>query len=161
MGTSSTNKRFYNRIKTGSGGAFIRVNNFECDTIMAAEPISASTGYVITVGTVTIAGTLFGMHFDALMFGLFGGLIMLSRISPKTRLEAFTTLITSVILAGVMAPILAAWTSETFTFAQKVKEDVMREAAALVIGGGWLTVLPTAWEAAKSWIGSKFGGTKQ
>ena len=126
-----------------------------------AEPVTSTTGIALSVGTVTLVGSIFGMQFDALMFGLFGGLIMLSRITPKTRLEAFTTLIASVLIAGIIAPILAAWLSDTFQFLHKVKEDNLREAAALVIGAGWLTVLPTLWEGAKEWIGNKFGGAKQ
>ncbi len=117
------------------------------------EPSSGSiTGLTITVGTVSIAGTLFGMHYDSLMFGLFGGLIFLSRTPAGTRMKAVTGVISSCLVAGALSPILATFVSSLSASLAKVDPDTMRRAASLVVGGSWQVAAPEALKAVKDWF---------
>lgn len=113
---------------------------------------SAAAGLTITVGTVSIVGTLLGMHYDALLFGLFGGLIFLSRGKAVARAQAVTGAISSALLAGVFAPLLSSLLYSLNSSLASVDTDTMRRAAAMIIGGGWQVALPTAFEAFKSAI---------
>ncbi|HET8687561.1 MAG TPA: hypothetical protein VFM18_12995, partial [Methanosarcina sp.] len=118
------------------------------------EPSSGSAvaGLTITVGTVSLVGTLLGMHYDALLFGLFGGLIFLSRCVSTTRSKAITGAISSALLAGVFSPILVNFLYSLHESLKSIDEDTMRRAASMIIGGGWQVVIPTAVQIFGEWL---------
>lgn len=90
------------------------------------------------------------MHYDSLLFGLFGGLIFLMN-SPKTsRIAALSSILASVLLAGIMAPILSAVLLSWYEVLVAVGDDNMRRASALAIGAGWHASVPTVFAFVKS-----------
>lgn len=113
---------------------------------------SAAAGLTITVGTVSLVGTLLGMHYDALLFGLFGGLIFLSRDKAVARTRAVTGAISSALLAGVFAPLLAGVLYSLHSGLSSIDSDTMRRASSVIIGGGWQAALPAAFEALRGWL---------
>lgn len=110
---------------------------------------SAAAGLTITVGTVSVVGTLLGMHYDALLFGLFGGLIFLSQGNTVRRTQAVTSVIASALLAGVGAPILSSLLVSFYSALANVDTDTMRRASALLIGGSWQAAIPYAFKSFK------------
>ena len=114
------------------------------------EPSSSSAaGVTISVGTVSIVGTLLGMHYDALLFGLFGGLLFLARSDSAQRPKAIASIISSTLIAGVGSPIFASMLVFWINGLETVGGDTLRRACALALGGGWQAVLPTALEIVK------------
>lgn len=118
---------------------------------MATEPAS-QTAITLSVGTVAVTGTLLGMHYDALLFGLFGSLIMLSRVEQTSRLAALGNIGTSMLVAGVGSPILSVLAITHFEMFRALGE-VTDHAAALLLGAGWQVGIPTAW----AWVKNRLG----
>lgn len=122
------------------------------------EPsLGSAAGVTFVIGTVSVVGTLFGMHYDSLLFGLFGGLIFLMNSPRTSRIAALSSIIASVLLAGIMAPIMSAVLLSWYEVLASVGEDSIRRASALAIGAGWHASLPTAFAFVKSKI-SPAGG---
>lgn len=118
------------------------------------EPSSGSVaGVTFTIGTVSVVGTLLGMHYDALLFGLFGGLIFLTNNPSTTRTNAIGNVIASVLIAGSLSPVLGALLVSWFEVLTNVGEDNMRRASSLIIGAGWQASIPTAMEILRSKAG--------
>lgn len=74
---------------------------------MPIEPVSTSTaGIALAAGTITLTGSVFGVQYEALLAGFFGGLCYLSYVTPATKLRIATSLATASLLAGFFAPFL-------------------------------------------------------
>ena len=102
-----------------------------------AEPNSSAVGgLAIATGAISLSGTIFGLQADALLFGLFGGLIWLAAGAPLTKWRAASVLATAVLFAGVGSPILVAWALDSFAFLAKVSPDVLGAGAAMALGFG-------------------------
>ena len=119
---------------------------------MATEPAS-QTAITLSVGTVAITGTLLGMHYDSLLFGLFGSLIMLARAERTSRFAALSNIGTSMLMAGVGSPILATVATLHFEVFKVLGDEVLRHAAALLLGAGWQVGIPAAW----AWVKNRLG----
>lgn len=72
-----------------------------------AEPASSTAGVTIAAGTITLTGSILGVHYDALLAGFFGGLVSLSYLPPMPVLKIAGTVASSSILAGFFAPLVA------------------------------------------------------
>ena len=103
-----------------------------------AEPSTTSVA-AFTVGTVSVVGTFLGMHYDALLLGLFGGLIMLARQQASTRLLAFSSVTLSTLFAGAMSPVAA---SVVVAYTAAMTLDEARISCAALIGCGWQSMAP-------------------
>lgn len=119
---------------------------------MATEPAS-QTAITLSVGTVAVTGSLLGMQYDALLFGLFGSLIMLARAEQTSRLAALGNIGTSMLVAGVGSPILSALAFGHFELLTSLGREITDHAAALLLGAGWQVGIPTAW----AWIKNRLG----
>ncbi|HYD58979.1 MAG TPA: hypothetical protein VEC35_01395 [Noviherbaspirillum sp.] len=73
-----------------------------------AEPASSTVGVTIAAGTITLTGSILGVHYDALLAGFFGGLVSLSYLPSMPALKIAGTVASSSILAGFFAPVIAA-----------------------------------------------------
>ena len=117
------------------------------------EPVStAATGTAISVGTVTLVGTVFGMRYDLLLLGLFGGLLRLSKDERTNRKAAFSSVALSTLLAGAVSPVAGAFFAHLFNLQANV--DEFRICAAVLIGYGWQAMMPAIWDL----IIQKYGG---
>lgn len=92
------------------------------------------------------------MHYDALLFGLFGGLIFLSRGETVARKQAVSSVISSALIAGVGAPLIASLLAAMHAGLAAVDPETMRRASALLIGSGWQVAIPAAIKAFKKWL---------
>jgi hypothetical protein len=89
------------------------------------------------IGSIGIVGSVFGMPFDCLLFGLLGGLIMLSRSHQRAPVLVFGNLLTSVLLAGLAAPLLAQYAVASFDGAKDMGVDSVSRMLAFALGFGW------------------------
>lgn len=122
------------------------------------EPsVGTTAGVTFVIGTVSVVGTIFGMHYDSLLFGLFGGLLFLMNSQKTSRVAAMSSVIASVLLAGSMAPIASAVLLSWYDVLAAVGEENIRRASSLAIGAGWQASLPTALSFIKSKLGSHGG----
>ncbi len=103
-----------------------------------AEP-SSTTAAAISVGTVSIVGTFLGMHYDALLLGLFGGLLMLARQQATNRFTAFSGVTLSALFAGAISPVTA---SIIVSYVSFITLEEARICSAAVVGCGWQSFAP-------------------
>jgi len=106
-----------------------------------AEPAASTVGIAIAAGTITVTGSIFGVQYDALLAGFFGGLVSLSFLPPMSAGKIAGSVAGSSILAGFFAPILAAAWVHNFPWLLTVG-DFTRIAAAAALGLGWQALLP-------------------
>jgi len=116
-----------------------------------AEPAASTAGIAIAAGTITVTGSIFGVQYDALLAGFFGGLVSLSFLPPTSAWKIAGSVAGSAILAGFFAPILAAAGVNYFPWLQTVG-DFTRIAAAAALGICWQALLPAGLNRMRAWI---------
>lgn len=116
-----------------------------------AEPSTTTVGIAIGLGTVTLTGSIFGVQYDALLAGFFGGLISLSFMPALTRWKIAWSMATSSILAGYFAPVGAAAALNYFGWLSAVG-DLTRLACAVAIGFSWQALLPAVIRRMRSFL---------
>lgn len=110
---------------------------------MALEPVSSTTtGIALAAGTVTLTGSIFGVQYEALLAGFFGGLCYLTYAPPTTKLKIAGSLATSSLMAGYFAPILAITAKHFLPWLSTVAEAPLRIATAAGIGLLGQSLLP-------------------
>lgn len=102
------------------------------------------SGITLAAGAVTLTGSIFGMQWDALLIGFFGGLIALQHIGPLTKRALASTLFAACVLAGYFSPIVSLAIVEYMAWTAKLPLDVLRRAAALTIGITAQAIVPVA-----------------
>lgn len=118
------------------------------------EPIStAATGTAISVGTVTLVGTVFGMRYDLLLLGLFGVLCSLAVQEKKKRTTAFSLVAISTLFSGAISPVAGAVLAKWLDLPGNVED--LRICAAPVIGFGWQAIAPAVWGLMTQRYGAK------
>lgn len=98
-----------------------------------AEPSSTTAGAVaVATGVITLTGSFLGLQYDALLFGLFGGLVSLMHVSVGTPRRMAGTLATAAMI-GALASQFAPAVMHHLDLAG-VKPDHVRLATAFVMG---------------------------
>lgn len=119
-----------------------------------AEPAASTTAAIaFAFGTVTISGSLFGIQYDALLAGFFGGLVSLSVLPPMSNLKIVGSVVGSAVMAGIFAPICALGALNYMPWLEPIGE-ITRLASAVVIGICWLPILPACMNRLRLFIGS-------
>jgi hypothetical protein len=94
---------------------------------------------------------IIGMPSDAVLYGLFGALIMVTR-SPKTsRAEAFGKILSSVVIAGVGADLLLDVLLYDVGLFTHTSAGTIRKASALFLGACWPTLTGIGLDKIKNW----------
>lgn len=120
------------------------------------DPITPTTEvaktYAMSVTTVAVTGSFFGMQYDALMAALAGTLFALA--ISNIVMEKWRTilwLVTSTMLAAYMAPVAGAWiVAHIDSLASHV--DAVRMAFAGIIGAGSRQLIPAVVNRAEKTI---------
>lgn len=107
-----------------------------------AEPTSSTVAAIAaTTGTIVLTGSLFGLQYDAMLMGLFGGLIALMHLPippAETKwgevLHTAMSLFSAAVLAGLFSPVAAPALAAGFEFLSKIPPTTLRLAAAGAIG---------------------------
>lgn len=114
------------------------------------EP-ATSTAAALSVGTVTLVGSIFGMQYNLLLIGLFGGLLRLGQASSMTRKAAFSSVTLSAMLAGAVSPVAGSMTAGFFGLPNSPEE--LRICAAFLLGYGWQSITPVLVDLVKQRLG--------
>jgi len=113
-----------------------------------AEPsCSTAAGIVIATGTITLTGSIFGLQFDALLFGLFGGLVSLMFLPPDTPTLTTTgrtafMLFVAAVLGALFSPAAVPGVHELAEWTQSINPDTIRLAASASIGLSYQMLIP-------------------
>lgn len=99
-----------------------------------AEPASSTIGIAIAAGTITLTGSIFGVQYDALLAGFFGGLVSLSYLPPMTRTRIAGSVAGSSLIAGWFAPVASITAGNYFPYLSGTGEVTVRIAAAAALG---------------------------
>lgn len=121
-----------------------------------AEPAASTAGIALAAGTITLTGTILGVHYDALLAGFFGGLVSLSFLPGMSLLKTAGSVAGSALLAGFFAPILAAAAHNYFPWLASVG-DFVRIASAAALGIGWQALLPAGLKRLRLWASNERG----
>jgi hypothetical protein len=124
-----------------------------------AEPNATAAGAVLALGTVTLTGTILGMHYDALAVGFVAALIALLHMpekngAPRSPLRVFSLVAGAAFLAGMLSPVAAVAATNYLPWTAALGRDVLRLAAAAMIGVGVHVAIPLSF----SWLTRKSGG---
>ncbi len=119
------------------------------------EPVSPAAA-ALSFGTVTLVGSIFGMRYDLLLIGLFGGLLRLGQVQSTSRKAAFSSVTLSAMLAGAVSPVAGAMTANFFGLPNPI--DELRICAAFLLGYGWQSITPVLVDLVKQRLG---GGAQQ
>ena len=116
---------------------------------------ASTAGVAVAAGTITLTGSVVGVPYDALLAGFFGGLVWLTYRPPGDLWKTASSVAVSSLVAGVIAPLVAAWAVGEFAWLALLADPMtaMRIAAAVSIGLCAQVAIP----AALNRIGSKIG----
>lgn len=114
---------------------------------MAEPSSSTAAGIVIATGTITLTGSIFGLQFDALLFGLFGGLVSLMFLPPDTPTLTTTgrtaaMLVAAAFLGALFSPAAPPLVYNALEFMKVVNAETIRLAAAASIGLSYQLLIP-------------------
>lgn len=109
---------------------------------MMAEPVSSTvSGITVATGAITLTGSIFGLQYDALLIGLFGGLIALmhlpgNAVASKVRqvLSTSGSLFTAAVMGALFSPVASAAALDYLNFTKALGPDVLRLAMACALG---------------------------
>lgn len=114
-----------------------------------AEPTTTTSGIALAAGTVTLTGSIFGLQYDGLLFGLAGSLMSLMHLPPdhpalRTMARTAGMLFLSTFFAGALSPLAAPALHGAVDWADAIPAEPIRLAAAALIGLGLLWAIPVA-----------------
>lgn len=124
-----------------------------------AEPNATAAGTVLALGTVTLTGTILGMHYDALAIGFVAALVALLHLpaqdgESRTPWRVFSLVAGAAFLAGLLSPLAALAATNYLPWTAALGRDALRLTAAALIGGGVHVAIPLAF----AWMARKSGG---
>ena len=117
-----------------------------------AEPAASTAGIAIAAGPITLTGSIFGLQYDLLLAGFFGGLVSLSYLPAMSPWKIVGSVAGSSILAGYFSPVVAAAGLNFFPWLSGVG-DFTRVAAAAALGLCWQVTLPAVMGRLRSMLG--------
>lgn len=110
---------------------------------MAFDPVSPpASAIALAAGTITITGSIFGVQYEALLAGFFGGLCYITYTPPATKLRLAASLAAASLLAGFFAPIMLVGLLNYISWLEKVNESALRIGVAAWIGLTGQSALP-------------------
>ena len=114
------------------------------------EPTTVVASTTYTVGSFAFAGSMMGMPYEGMLFGLIGGVLFVSFYTPETHTKLVATLAGSALIAGLGGPVTAGVLTNTDAFA-RVNPTAIERLSALILGGVWLVLLPILLKKAENW----------
>ncbi|OAM27301.1 MULTISPECIES: hypothetical protein [Eikenella] len=127
--------------------------------MMTFEPSNAS-GHVLHVSVIGLSGTLAGMPLEALVLGAVAGALHHGLKEPGSRKNGILVMITSMILAGALSPVIMAYLSLRLG----LERELFQAAVPVLIGFGWSWAAPLLSDGLRRlWAGwiDKWGGRKK
>jgi hypothetical protein len=119
-----------------------------------AEPASSTASIAFAAGTITLSGSVFGVQYDALLAGFFGGLVSLSYLPPMSAPKIVGTVAGSALLAGFFAPVIAVAALHYLPWLQGVG-DFTRIAGGAALGIAAQVLIPAGMKRLRSFVGGQ------
>lgn len=114
-----------------------------------AEP-ATTTGLAIAAGTITLTGSIFGVDYDMLLAGFFGGLVSLSFLPQMTKARVAGTVASSSIAAGLFGPTVVVFALHWFPFMLELGTGV-RLVSGATIGLFFQSAIPAIFRKIEKW----------
>lgn len=109
------------------------------------EPTNTTAaGIAFATGAITLTGSIFGLQFDALLFGLFGGLISLMHLPAMSVLRLIGTLASSSLMGALFGPAAVSLSLSSWAWLSAVPAQPARLGSALLIGLFAQALIPIA-----------------
>lgn len=118
------------------------------------EPAGSTASIALAAGTITLSGSVFGVQYDALLAGFFGGLVSLSYLPPMSAWKIVGTVAGSALLAGFFAPVLAVAALHYFPWLLGVG-DFARLAGGAALGIAAQVLIPAGLRRLGSLVGGQ------
>lgn len=121
---------------------------------------SDASGHVLNMGIIGLSGTLAGMPLEALVFGAVAGALHHGLKEPGSRKNGILVIITSMLLAGSLSPMITAY----LTLNLGLEQEVFKAAVPMLIGLGWSWATPLLNDGLRRlWAGwiDKWGGRER
>lgn len=109
---------------------------------MADPATNTCAGIAAATGAITLCGSIFGLQYDALLFGLFGGLISLMHLGPMGIMRLASTLGSAALLGALFGPAAVAAAAASWAWVAAVPPTAGRLGAALTVGLFAQAVIP-------------------
>lgn len=121
---------------------------------------SDASGHVLNMGIIGLSGTLAGMPLEALVLGAVAGALHHGLKEPGSRKSGILVIITSMLLAGSLSPMITAY----LTLNLGLEQEVFKAAVPMLIGLGWSWATPLLNDGLRRlWAGwiDKWGGRER
>ena len=121
---------------------------------------SNASGHVLNMGMIGLSGTLSGMPLEALVLGAVAGALHHGLKEPGSRKNGMLVIITSMLLAGSLSPMIMAY----LALSLGLEQEVFKAAVPMLIGLGWSLATPLLNDGLRRlWAGwiDKWGGRRR
>lgn len=126
---------------------------------MAEPHATLAGGSALALGTVTLTGTVLGLHYDALAIGFFAALVALLHMPPpegaRPILRVFALVAGSSFMAGIFAPVTALAAENYLPWTAALGPDLLRITSAALIGASVHVAIPLVFAFAKRKAGEQ------
>ena len=117
-------------------------------------------GHMLNMGMIGISGTIAGMPLEALVLGAVAGALHHGLKEPGSRKNGMLVIITSMLLAGSLSPMIMAY----LALSLGLEQDVFKAAVPVLIGFSWSWAAPLLNDGLRRlWAGwiDKWGGRRK
>jgi len=117
-------------------------------------------GHMLNMGMIGISGTIAGMPLEALVLGAVAGALHHGLKEPGSRKNGMLVIITSMLLAGSLSPMIMAY----LALSLGLEQEVFKAAVPMLIGLGWSWAAPLLNDGLRRlWAGwiDKWGGRRK
>ena len=121
---------------------------------------SNASGHMLNIGMIGFSGSIAGMPVEALVLGAVAGALHHGLKEPGSRKNGLLVIITSMLLAGSLSPVIMAY----LALSLGLEQEVFKAAVPMLIGLGWSWAAPLLNDGLRRlWAGwiDKWGGRRK
>ena len=116
--------------------------------------------HMLNIGMIGFSGSIAGMPVEALVLGAVAGALHHGLKEPGSRKTGLLVIITSMLLAGSLSPVIMAY----LALSLGLEQEVFKAAVPMLIGLGWSWAAPLLNDGLRRlWAGwiDKWGGRRK
>ena len=121
---------------------------------------SNASSHMLNIGMIGFSGSIAGMPVEALVLGAVAGALHHGLKEPGSRKNGLLVIITSMLLAGSLSPVIMAY----LALSLGLEQEVFKAAVPMLIGLGWSWAAPLLNDGLRRlWAGwiDKWGGRRR
>lgn len=121
---------------------------------------SNASSHMLNIGMIGFSGSIAGMPVEALVLGAVAGALHHGLKEPGSRKNGLLVIITSMLLAGSLSPVIMAY----LALSLGLEQEVFKAAVPMLIGLGWSWAAPLLNDGLRRlWAGwiDKWGGRRK